>query len=81
MVAAAASAEKAPTPNLEALALLRARASGDELVKLGVEANVHQSAKDVLEQSPLIRKAAESGKVMLVKALYRLASGAVVRLG
>ncbi len=57
MVAAAASAEKAPTPNLEALmkkiepalALLRARASGDELVKLGVEANVHQSAKDVLE--------------------------------
>lgn len=86
---AAASAEKAPTPNLEALmkkiepalAPLRARASGDELVKLGVEANVHQSAQDVLEQSPLIRKASESGKVLLVKALYRLVSGEVVRLG
>jgi carbonic anhydrase len=87
-VTAAASAEKAPTPNLEALmkkiepalAPLRARASGDELVKLGVEANVHQSAKDVLEQSPLLRKATESGKIVLVKALYRLASGEVVRL-
>ena len=87
-VAAAASAEKVLTPNLEALvkkiapalAPLRGRASGDELVKLGVEANVQQSAKDVLEQSPLIRKATESGKVMLIKALYRLASGEVVRL-
>jgi len=88
-VVAAASGEKAPTPNLEALvkkidpalAPLRARASGDELVKLGVEANVHQSAKDVLEQSPLLRKATESSKIVLVKALYRLASGEVVRLG
>ena len=87
-VAAAASGEKAPTPNIEALlkkiepALtpLRGRASGEELVRLGVEANVHQSAKDVLAQSPLIRQATERGKVLLVKALYRLASGEVVRL-
>lgn len=88
-VAAAASAEKAPTPNIEALlkkiepALvpLRTRASGDELVRLGVEANVHQSVRDMLDQSPLLRRATESGKVMLVKGLYRLASGEVVRLG
>jgi carbonic anhydrase len=88
-VAAAASGEKAPTPNIEALlkkiepALtpLRRRAAGEELVRLGVEANVHQSVRDILDQSPLLRRAAESGKVMLVKALYRLASGEVVRLG
>ena len=88
-VAAAASGEKAHSPNIAALlkkiepalAPLRSRASGEELVRLGVEANVHQSARDMLEQSPLLRRATESGKVMLVKGLYRLASGEVVRLG
>ena len=35
----------------------------------------------MLDQSPLLRRATESGKVMLVKGLYRLASGEVVRLG
>ena len=88
-VEAAASGGTLPTANLEELAKkiepaltpLRGRASGAELVRLGIEANVHHSAHDILEQSPLIRQATDSGRVLLVKALYRLGSGEVVRLG
>ena len=87
-VDAAAAGGKAPTPNLEALlqkiepavAPLRRRATGADLVKLGVEANVRHTASDVLQGSPLIRAASESKKVMLVKAVYRLATGEVVKL-
>lgn len=87
-VAAAASGQKMPTPNLAAivkkiapaLSEFKGRASGDQLAKLGVEANVHQSAKDIVEHSPIVRKELAAGKLTLIKALYRLESGEVVQL-
>jgi len=86
-VAAAVSGDKMPTPNLEALisrvrpALLSLRgAHGDELARLGVEANVRRSAADVLSMSSLIRGAVTAGHLRLVRAVYRLADGDVVTL-
>lgn len=87
-VTAAASGEAMPTPNLEAIVKkiapalepLKGRARGEELVRLGVEANVHQSAKDILASSPIVRHAAAEGKLTIIKAVYRLRTGEVVRL-
>jgi len=85
-VAAAASGEKMPTLNLEAIvrkispALLPLQASGDRLVSLGVEANVRQSARDVVELSPMLRLKLEAKRLGLVKAVYRLETGEVARL-
>jgi len=87
-VTAAASGEKMPTPNLEALVAkiapaitrVKDRATGDQLITLGVEANVDQSAADIVAQSPIVRKAVEAGTLGIVRAVYRLASGEVVRL-
>lgn len=86
-VAAAASGEPMPTRHLETL-IGRVRASfmplrgikGDDLARLGVEANVRRSAADLLSMSGLIREAVDAGKVRLVQALYRLDGGDVVTL-
>ena len=43
-----------------AVAPLRSRATGAELVRLGVEANVRHTAADILENSPLVRAASEA---------------------
>ena len=52
----------------------------DTLLARAVEANVHQSAKDLLESSAILRRHADGGRLTVVKALYRLATGEVVRL-
>jgi carbonic anhydrase len=88
-VAAAASGEKMPTLNLEAIVQkilpalepLKTRANGEQLVRLGIEANVQRSAKDILDHSPILQQEVDAGKLALIKALYRLESGEVVRLG
>ena len=87
-VAAAASGKKLPSPKLRSIVAkirravdsVEGRAEGDELLRLAERANVHQSASDILCNSTLLQQKVESGKLAVVKALYRLRSGQVVRL-
>ncbi|HXH48506.1 MAG TPA: carbonic anhydrase [Terriglobia bacterium] len=87
-VAAAASGEKLPSSKLKsivarirpALDSVEGQAEGDELLRLAERANVHQSASDILGNSPLLHQKVESGKLAVIKALYRLRGGEVVRL-
>lgn len=87
-VATAASGGKAPSKNLEsivtkvqpALEIVRGKADGEQLLRLAEQANVHQSAKDLLHNSPLLQRKVGTGKITLIKALYRLSTGEVTRL-
>lgn len=87
-VAAAASKDEMPSQNLKALVdqirpsilNIKTDAQGDELALLQVQANVNQSAMDVLKNSAIIRTALEEKKIALVKAVYKLKSGEVVKL-
>jgi carbonic anhydrase len=87
-VTAACSREKMPTPNLQAIvdkidpAVLEAgkSAKGDALVEVAIKDNVHQSAKDVLANSEILRHFVEEGKLTVFEAEYQLDTGAVVRL-
>jgi carbonic anhydrase len=84
-VKAALSDEKMPTPNLEAMVgyvapavqSLKAWAEGDDLVHMGVEANVRRQADEVLKRSPLLRQAAAKGQLIILKAVYDLETGRV----
>ena len=87
-VAATVSNEKMPTKNLSAIVNQIAPAlEGSKSCPLGgkmnnscVELNVQQSAKDVLENSPIIKKAVKEGELTIIRAVYELESGKVVRL-
>lgn len=87
-VAAAASGDNPPTPNLEsivakirpALKSVKGRAASSRLLRLAERANVHLSARDILKKSPLLRKKIAHGNLALIKAIYRLRTGEVVRL-
>jgi carbonic anhydrase len=87
-VAAACSGEKMPSRNLEAIvdkidpAVTQAKtyAKGDDLLESAIKENVHQSAKDVLANSEILRDAVKAGKLTVVEAVYQLDSGAVLRL-
>lgn len=86
-VAAACSGDKMPSANLTAIvdkiapAVSKAKSdSSGDLVESAVKENVHQSAKDVLANSEIIRHAVESGKLRVVEAEYRLDTGEVTRL-
>jgi carbonic anhydrase len=87
-VAAAASGKKLPSSKLKsivarirpALDSVEGQADGDDLLRLAEQANVHQSASDILCNSALLQQKVESGKLTVIKALYRLSSGEVVRL-
>lgn len=87
-VAAAASGASVPSPNLESIVArvrpaidsVKGQAAGDELLRLAEQANVQQSARDLLSNSPLLRQKVTDGKLSLVKALYHLSTGQVVRL-
>ena len=86
--AAAAAGEKPPTPNLESIvarirpALESVKGSPDagRRLRLAERANVHLSADDILRNSPLLRAKVAAGNLTLIKALYRLRTGQVVRL-
>lgn len=88
-VAAAASGGKMPTANLQAIVdkigpvtgALKEFFSGDDLVNFAVQANVAQSANDLLKHSPILQKEVAEKKLTIVKAVYRLKSGEVMRLG
>lgn len=79
-VNAACSGEKMPSPNLDAIvekinpavAQAKSYAHGDDLVELAIKENVHQSAKDILANSEIIRNAVKSGKLNVIEAEYEL---------
>lgn len=87
-VTAAASGEKMPTANLEAvvrkirpaLADFDDLVMGEELVRRGVESNVHRCALDLVKDSPIVRKHVEESRLTIVKAVYDLDTGEVDRL-
>jgi len=87
-VTAACSKEKMPTPNLQAIvdkigpAVSRVGESvtGDALVEAAIKENVHQSAKDVLASSQVLRDLVAQDKLTVFEAEYQLDTGQVVRL-
>jgi carbonic anhydrase len=87
-VAAACSGDKMPSANLQAIvdkidpavSLAKTHAKSDDLIESTVKENVHQSAKDLLANSAIIRDAVKSGKLTVVEAEYELGSGEVIRL-
>ena len=87
-VAATLEGEKTSSRGVEAIVKkispavekVTSKAQGDALLALAVEANVHQSAQDLLEGSPGLRKAVDGGQLTVIKAVYKLASGEVTRL-
>jgi carbonic anhydrase len=87
-VAATIAGGKMPTPGLEAIARhiapaverARSEAGGEALANLAAIMNVHQSAIDLLKNSPILHKEVAAGKLTLVKAYYRLSNGQVSRL-
>jgi carbonic anhydrase len=87
-VAAAASGKKLPSANLESIVIkirpalesVEGRAEGDELLRLAERANVRQSASDILRNSALLRQKVEDGKLAVIKAIYQLSTGQVIRL-
>ncbi|MGO9647521.1 Carbonic anhydrase 2 [Candidatus Sulfotelmatobacter sp. SbA7] len=87
-VIAACSGEKMPSSNLDAImnkigpavAQAKTYAKADDLVEAAVKENVHQSAKNVLANSAIIRDAVKSGSLSVVEAEYALDTGEVVRL-
>lgn len=87
-VIAACSGEKMPSANLEAIvdkiapavAQAKTYAKPDDLVESAITENVHQSARDVLANSEIIRNAVLAGKLSVIEAEYQLDTGEVVRL-
>jgi carbonic anhydrase len=87
-VSAACSGEKMPSPNLDAIvekidpAVTQAKtyARAEDLIESAIKENVHQSAKDVVANSEIIRNAVKSGKLSVIEAEYELDTGKVVRL-
>jgi carbonic anhydrase len=87
-VIAACSGGKMPSSNLEAImnkidpavAQARTYAKADDLIESAVKENVHQSAKDVVANSEIIRDAVKSGKLSVIEAEYQFDTGEVIRL-
>lgn len=87
-VTAACSGDKMPSSSLTAImdkigpAVNQAKsyAKPDELVESAIKENVHQSARDLLAGSAILREAVAAGKLKVVEAEYQLATGKVVRL-
>ncbi len=87
-VAATVSGEKMPTKNLRAIVDSIAPAFensktckiGDKVNLSCVELNVKYSSEDVVLNSPIIKKAVEEGKLTVIRAVYKMETGSVVRL-
>lgn len=87
-VAAAASGANVPSPNLESIVArvrpaidsVKGHAEGDAMLRLAEQANVQQSARDLLRNSPLLRQKVNDRKLTLINALYQLTTGRVARL-
>ena len=87
-VTAACSGEKMPTANLQAMVdqidpsvkKVKGSATGDALIEAAIKENVHESARDVMMHSEVLRRAKEQGKLTVIEAEYQLDTGEVVRL-
>lgn len=87
-VTAATTGERMPTANLEAvvsriqpaLVGLRDVVSGAELIERGINANVQHCALDLLDNSDVIRDHVDRHEVAILKAVYDLDTGEVMRL-
>jgi carbonic anhydrase len=87
-VIAACSGDKMPSRNLEAIvdkiapavADAKSHSKPDDLVESAIKENVHQSAKDLLANSEIIRNAVKARTLTVIEAEYQLATGEVVRL-
>lgn len=87
-VAAAASGEKMPTHSLDAIVKrifpviekYTICAQGDQLLGLAVEANVQQSARDIVAASSILQSEIAAQKLTVIKAIYKLKTGEIYRL-
>lgn len=87
-VAAAAAGKKLPSSKLKsivakirpALDSIAGQAEGEELLRLAEWSNVHQSASDILCNSALLQQKVSDGKLAVIKAIYQLSTGLVIRL-
>lgn len=88
-VTAACSGDKMPSPNLQAImdkiepAVTQAKsyANQSDLISEAILENIHESSKDLLANSAILRHALKDGKLTIFEAVYKLDSGEVVRLG
>ncbi len=87
-VGAALSKEKMPTANLRAIVSeIRPSFKLEEECKIGndnnikcVELNVENSAKNIVNRSPILKKLVKEEKLTVIEAVYEMESGKVVRL-
>jgi len=87
-VAAAVSGEEMPTRNLRAIVESIVPAfEGSSTCIMGkesnlscVELNVKQSSGDLVKKSPIIKKAVSEGEIAVIRAVYRMETGEVVRV-
>ena len=87
-VSAALSGDAMPSENLAALVKrirpgverLKDLVSGDALMTMAVEANVHHSTANTLENSAILRHGIAAGELTIVKAVYKLGTGEVTAL-
>ena len=84
-VTAACSGEKMPTANLQAIVdkiqpAVAKTGKEDALIETAIKENVHQSAKDVLASSDVLRHLVDDGKLTVFEAEYQLDTGEFVRL-
>jgi carbonic anhydrase len=87
-VAAAVSGKEMPTSNLSAIVdSISPAFEGSKTCVIGkdvnmscVELNVKQSSKDVISRSPILKKAVSDGHLAVIRAVYKMESGEVVRI-
>ncbi len=87
-VAAAASGEKMPSANLQALvdkitpaiAKVKGDHKSQEFLRKAEEVNVLQCAVDLLANSPIVLRETAANNVEIIKAIYSLQTGQVRRL-
>lgn len=82
-VDAACSGKKMPSPNLETV--VKFAAPSCAVAKPGnidpaIRDHVHRTAEALLEQSAILKQAAEKGTLSIIEAYYQLGSGVVTRL-
>lgn len=87
-VAATVSGEKMPTRNLQSIVnTISPALKGSKECPIGgkmntscVELNVNQTAKHLVTKSPILKEAVEKGKIAIVKAVYKMDTGEVVKV-
>lgn len=87
-VAATVSGKEMPTKNLREIVETIAPAFkdsktciiGNELNNSCIELNVQHSSEDVVSKSPIIKEAVEKGELTIIRGVYKMETGEVIRL-